>query len=78
MYICTYTHIFTIDVFLSIWKWKHGEITFRARGKISPRCKENIVIRRISKPVSPCLGHHTTKFWLQMIISQSGFASGTK
>lgn len=75
-YICTYVHIFRIEVFLSIWKY--GEITFGARGRISTCCKDNIVIRRISKPASPCLGHYTTKFWFQIIISQSRYASGTK
>lgn len=41
------------------------EITFRATGRTGICCKENTVIRRISKPVLPCLGHYTTKFWLQ-------------
>lgn len=65
-FICTYIHTWVIEVFLSIWKWKHKAITFGARGNTGTCCRENMVLRRISKLALPCSGHCTTKLWLEM------------
>lgn len=39
-FICTYIHTWVIEVFLSIWKWKHKAITFGARGNTGTCCRE--------------------------------------